>query len=75
LDRDAFSGWNHRRNQALHEALFGLFYAAFAVELWAKDRSLLWAIPWLIFVPILVLGAINTYIENKKVTLRYGHLR
>jgi hypothetical protein len=58
--------FNNRRNQALHEALFSLFYAAFAVELWSKDRSLLWAIPWMILVPILGFGAINTYIKNKK---------
>jgi hypothetical protein len=57
---------NNRRNQALHEALFTLFYAAFAVELWSRDRSLLWAIPWMILVPILAWGAVNTYIKNKK---------
>ena len=57
---------NNRRSEALHQALFSLFYAAFAVELWSKDRSLPWALPWVILVSLSTLGAIDTYAKSKK---------
>ena len=41
---------NNRGSMALHQALISLFYAAFAVELWSKDRSLPLALPWVLFV-------------------------
>ncbi|MGA2887363.1 MAG: hypothetical protein ABSE51_04875 [Terracidiphilus sp.] len=57
---------NNHRSEALHQALISLFYAAFAVEMWSKDRSLPWALPWVVLVSISTLGAIDAYAKSKK---------
>jgi hypothetical protein len=56
---------NNRRSQALHEALFSLFYAALAVELWSRDRSLPLALPWVLLVSFFTWSAIDTYVKSK----------
>ena len=56
---------NNRKNQALHEALISLFYAAFSVEMWTRDHSLIWSIIGAFLVLIMALFAINTYVKSK----------
>ncbi len=57
---------NNRRSQALHEAMFTLFYTAFAVELWTKDRSILLALPFVPLVLFMAWSAIDTYFKSKR---------
>jgi hypothetical protein len=56
----------NRRSEKLHQALFSLFYAPFAVELWSKERSLPGALPWAILVSHSTCCAIDAYAKSKK---------
>jgi len=60
------SAVNNRRNQALHQATLSLFYAAFGVEMWTRDRSLVWTLIGAFLVFLMALCAIDTYVKNKR---------